>query len=112
MAVLVGVVVEFLPRRAMQDDLAAQKDPQAASSEQSTNAEKLIAQRCAQLAERYGLTDREREVLAPLARGRSASSIATQLSINTETARTHIRHIYQKTCIHSREELMDIVDRM
>ncbi len=32
--------------------------------------------------------------------------------MSTETARTHIRHIYQKTDIHSREELMDIVDGM
>ena len=48
----------------------------------------------------------------PLVRGRSASSIATQLSISTETARTHICHIYQKTDIHSREEPMDIVDGM
>ena len=48
----------------------------------------------------------------PLVRGRSAASIAAQLSMSTETARTHIRHIYQKTDIHSREELMDIVDGM
>ena len=106
------IVVEFLPRRAMQDELAPQETPQAALSEQGSNTEELIAQRCAQLAERYGLTDREREVLVPLVRGRSAASIAAQLSMSTETARTHIRHIYQKTDIHSREELMDIVDGM
>ena len=106
------IVVEFLPRRAMQDELAPQETPQAALSEQGSNTEEIIAQRCAQLAERYGLTDREREVLVPLVRGRSAASIAAQLSMSTETARTHIRHIYQKTDIHSREELMDIVDGM
>ena len=51
-------------------------------------------------------------MLVPLVRGRSASSIGSQLSMSTETARTHIRHIYQKIDIHSREELMDIVDGM
>lgn len=70
----------------------------------------LLAARCEELARRYDLTAREQEVLVPLVRGRSAASIAASLNMSTETARTHIRHIYQKTDIHSRDELMDIVD--
>lgn len=70
----------------------------------------LYARGCARLAERFDLTAREAEVLLPLVRGRSNSSIAASLTIGTETVRTHIRHIYQKTDIHSREELMDTVE--
>ncbi len=100
------IVVEFLPRRALPGAEAAGQAGTAPSGEDALTA------RCEQLAHAYGLTEREREVLVPLVRGRSASSIASQLSMSTETARTHIRHIYQKTDIHSREELMDIVDGM
>lgn len=100
------IVVEFLPRR----DAAVQGSE--AQPEPAVTGEDALLARCEQLARAYALTDREREVLVPLVRGRSASTIAAQLSMSTETARTHIRHIYQKTDIHSREELMDIVDGM
>ena len=98
------IVVEFLPRR----EQAAIEAPVQAGPVLS--GEDALAARYDQLARAYALTEREREVLVPLVRGRSASSIAAQLSMSTETARTHIRHIYQKTDIHSREELMDMVD--
>lgn len=67
---------------------------------------------CARLAKKYGLTAREAEVLLPLVRGRPNSSIAAMLTVGTETVRTHIRHIYQKTEIHSREKLMDTVEEL
>ena len=101
------IVVEFLPRRDAADAQAGATEGAAAQS-----GEDALVARCDQIAQQFGLTEREREVLVPLVRGRSASSIAAQLSMSTETARTHIRHIYQKTDIHSREELMDIVDAM
>lgn len=72
----------------------------------------LYERGCARLAECCGLTAREAEVLLPLVRGRSNSSIAAALTVGTETVRTHIRHIYQKTGIHSREELMDTVEEL
>ena len=107
------IVVEFVPKKSAETALAGQ-DSQAgaAAPAPAPTSEELLSVQCAQLAERYGLTEREREVLVPLVRGRSASSIGSQLSMSTETARTHIRHIYQKIDIHSREELMDIVDGM
>ena len=64
------------------------------------------------LARRFNLTARETDVLLPLVRGRSNSSIAATLGVGSETIHTHIRHIYQKTGIHSREELMDTVERL
>lgn len=120
MACIVALIaLEFVPRRLVGDGHAAAADDIAdavgaagasGTPEAPANAEELLAETCRILAERYGLTARELEVLVPLVRGRSASSIGAALSMSTETARTHIRHIYQKTDIHSRDELMDIVD--
>jgi DNA-binding NarL/FixJ family response regulator len=50
------------------------------------------------------LTDRERELLALLARGKHYKEIADQLGISTDTVRSHIRRIYRKLHVHSRTE--------
>jgi len=49
-----------------------------------------------------GLTEREVEVLALLARGRSTREIAAELVISPKTARNHIEHIYTKIGATSR----------
>lgn len=98
------ILVELLPRR-----LAIASQPGSGTS--GPSSEDALAARCQKLAREHGLTARELDVLVPLVRGRSAASIATALGMSTETARTHIRHIYQKTGIHSREELMDAIER-
>lgn len=56
------------------------------------------------------LTNREREVFALLARGHSITYIAEQLFISESTVRTHVKHIYAKLGVHSREELFALVD--
>lgn len=48
------------------------------------------------------LTRREREVLELLVEGRSNESIAEQLMISHDTARTHVQNILQKLGVHSR----------
>ena len=50
------------------------------------------------------LTDREKEVLAALAKGYAYKEIADQLNISFETVRTHLRAIYEKLHVHSRTE--------
>ncbi len=61
-------------------------------------------------ATRYSLTAREQDVLVWLAVGRTAGHIANNLSISKNTAVSHIRSIYQKTGVHSQQELMDLID--
>ncbi len=63
------------------------------------------------MAEDYGLTRREAEVLPYLARGRSAKVIADALFVSEPTIRTHTRRILEKTCLHSKQELIDLVEK-
>ncbi|MBS5451686.1 MAG: helix-turn-helix transcriptional regulator [Coriobacteriia bacterium] len=65
--------------------------------------------RCAELAEGHGLTAREREVLVLLAHGRSNPYIRDALTISLDTAGTHVKHVYAKLGVHSRQELIDLV---
>jgi DNA-binding CsgD family transcriptional regulator len=62
--------------------------------------------RCNAFAVNHGLTAREQEVLFLLACGYNSETIAGLLIVSANTARTHISRIYQKTGLHSQQELM------
>lgn len=61
------------------------------------------------LASEAGLTPRETEIFALLAEGRSVPVICNRLVISEGTARTHVKHIYQKLGVHTRQELLDLI---
>lgn len=50
------------------------------------------------------LTDREREILACAAAGRSNKEIADQLCVSLDTVKTHLHHAYQKLKVNGRVE--------
>jgi DNA-binding CsgD family transcriptional regulator len=59
----------------------------------------------------YGLSARELEVMHLYAQGRSANWIAEKLVISSNTVRTHLRAVYNKLDVHSRQELLDFIDQ-
>lgn len=56
-----------------------------------------------------GLSPRECDVFAYLAQGYGSEYIAEQLGVSYHTVRAHVRSIYKKLDVHSREELLDKV---
>lgn len=70
-----------------------------------------IAVACAHISSHHAISDREAEVLELLARGNTRASIAQKLCISENTARVHVKNIYAKLCIHSKQQLIDMVDR-
>ena len=71
----------------------------------------ILARRVEELSGACGLTGRESEILAQLARGYSSTYIAQCLLISANTVRTHMRNIYRKLGVSSRSELMELVGR-
>ncbi|MEY8562810.1 LuxR family transcriptional regulator [Eggerthellaceae bacterium 3-80] len=65
---------------------------------------------CDQLASMHSLSGREREILSYLARGRSQPYIREELILSKNTVATHVKHIYQKLDVHSRQELLDLIE--
>ena len=63
----------------------------------------------AYVRERYGLTNREAEVLMLLAEGRSSSYIAGELVLSDNTVRSYVKNIYQKLDVHSKQDVIDFV---
>ncbi len=68
-------------------------------------------ERCLLIAEAYGLTAREHEVLRLLARGRSIPFICDELVIAQGTAKHHVSNIYRKIGIGDRQGLHDIIEQ-
>ena len=68
-----------------------------------------LANRCHETAKRYQLSQREEEVLLLLAQRKTVGAIEKELFIANGTAKTHIRHIYRKLDIHSRDELVELL---
>ncbi|WP_261428931.1 helix-turn-helix transcriptional regulator [Berryella wangjianweii] len=63
------------------------------------------------IAEDFGLTRREAEVLPHLTGGRSAKGIAQALYVSESTVRSHTQRIYRKANLHSRDDLLNLVQR-
>lgn len=87
----------------------ASSNKQAEHQQGHTNDEESDAERRAQhMANVYGLSSREREILSHLLEGRSQPYIRDELGISISTVDTHVRHIYRKTGVNSKQDLINL----
>lgn len=84
---------------------------EAAQMDLSEVFDAMLKERCAEVSRVHGLSARETEVLALLARGRSLQSIADALCVAYSTVKTHTDRIYAKTNVHSRQELIALLEK-
>lgn len=63
------------------------------------------------LATQYGLTNREREIFALLARGYRNKEIQDRLVISGATVHSHVTSIYAKMDLHSRDDVTALIKR-
>ncbi len=87
-------------------------DGETALEEDSLPKRDSWDERCAQVAECYGLSPRQSEVLNLLSKGRNTVYIQEKLVISHYTAKAHIYNIYQKMGIHSRQELLTLIEQV
>lgn len=90
---------------------SAANRPAVNSSAANATGTKSLASKTLSLAKSHGLTPRETEVFGLLARGRSVPFIRDALVISRDTAATHVKHVYAKLEVHSRQELIDLVQQ-
>ena len=55
---------------------------------------------------KYGITDREREIILKVIQGKSNADIAGELFISLATVKTHLHNIYRKIDVDSRFDLL------
>jgi DNA-binding CsgD family transcriptional regulator len=63
----------------------------------------------ASLMDAYGISGREREVLARLASGRTYREIADGLCLSLATIKSHVSHLYEKTGTRNKVELINLL---
>lgn len=73
--------------------------------------EAALDARCAYIAERAAFTPREREVFALVARGKTNAAVAEELVVSENTVKFHLKSIYQKLGIHSKAEVMKLIEK-
>ncbi|VEH02521.1 transcriptional regulator NarL [Slackia heliotrinireducens] len=72
-------------------------------------AQEEMRRKCEHAVVSYQLTPRESEVLALLMEGKRPKAISDELVISINTVRLHVKGIYAKMGVHSREELEALI---
>jgi DNA-binding CsgD family transcriptional regulator len=65
---------------------------------------------CRHIAHEADFTPRELEMLLLLGQGRSVANISSSLFISENTAKSHIRNVYRKLDVHSKQGLIDLIN--
>lgn len=99
-AVVAGLLITMVRQEYAIEELA--RSPQA-ESELSAIADAV--------AEEFLLSPREREIMALIGHGYTATAVAEKLVISPYTVNTHVQHIYRKLGIHKRSELIGYLRR-
>ncbi len=106
LAVLLAGILISLGLEAWRALSTPQAIPAGASSLQES-----LELRCDVISRKFRLSARESEILCYLGRGYGPAYVAKTLLISESTARSHIRNIYAKIGVSSREELFGLIDR-
>ena len=104
-----AAIARLLRRYGLSQQQAAEK----LGRSQSAVANKLrllrLEEPVADALHRYGLTEREGEVMIMFAKGRNLPYVQEELCLSKSTVSTHRQHIYQKLGVHSAQEMIDLI---
>ena len=70
-----------------------------------------MRRRAEEVGKQFLLSEREVEVLSLYALGWTQKRVAEELFIQPGTVHAHIKRIYSKTNLHSRQEILDYMEQ-
>lgn len=88
-----------------------EKDSSSILAPDSSGNSDVLQGKCTTMGAYFGLSKRELEILMLMAKGRNTPRIQEELSISINTVNSHVQHIYQKLDVHSRQDILDLLDR-
>ncbi len=83
-------------------------DAPAAKEEEVDKARETFEQRLERISKQAGLSARETQIMSYVGKGHTSVYVAKTLLISDSTVYTHVRNIYRKLGITSREELIQL----
>lgn len=105
LAILVSYMFVF-----RESDLIALTKPDDAQADAEEPRRRRFHDRCQDVAAEYRLSPKETEIMILFAKGRSSARIQEELYLSRGTVTTHLRHIYQKMDVHSKQEFLDVIE--
>lgn len=84
--------------------------PAAASAETGTKTIAHWHEKVDYIGSQYDLSPRQMEILELLAKGRDVAYIVEKFHISRSTAKTHVYNIYRRLNVHSRQDLIDMIE--
>ena len=110
-ALVTGVLLLCFYSSVSLTRLASMRDHEAFVQEVIAESREALAYVYRRIAEDFGLSAREAQVLPLLAQGHTQGHVAQELGVASGTVRSHVNHIYTKTRCHSREDLLALVKK-
>jgi len=107
LVVLSSVVLLVMGHR-IQDDSPPTTATDISIAADTKSVAAPVTKRLVALQQRYGLTEREVEILELICKGRSKSHIAQTLFISENTVRGHAKNLHMKCGVHSKQALIDL----
>lgn len=107
-------VYEVVRRGACRSEVTSDNAESAAEGTESAvptslQREELAEAHLDDFASAHRLSPREREILGLISKGRDVPYIEQELVLSKSTVKTHIRHIYEKCEVSSRQALIDLL---
>ena len=107
-------VYEVVRRGACRSEVTSDNAESAAEGTESAVPASLQREELAEahldaFASSHRLSPREREILGLISKGRDVPYIEQELVLSKSTVKTHIRHIYEKCEVSSRQALIDLL---
>lgn len=105
---LVDVEQDHAPRQ--------EKKPTNAETEQPSHPERTpsvrdrFQERVHELSEQTDLTPREIEILRLLAQGRNTQYMAETLFVSENTVKSHVKNVYRKLGVHSKQDVIALIN--
>lgn len=84
--------------------------PEASTEVTAYIVEDRVQARVRGISEQSDLTSRETDILGFLAQGRSTQYMAENLFLSENTVKSHVKNVYRKLGVHSKQEVIDIIN--
>lgn len=105
-ALAMALVIPILPNRSCDASMFTLSTPP-----EDETFDQRLSRAAANIATKFGLSEREGEVLSLLVAGMTYQEIADKLSLSIWTVGDHAKSIYSKTGLHSNKELIMLAAR-
>ena len=107
---VLGVTTSHEPHGTDAGEAPSVSGGDSSSNLEAEDDQNRFEERLLEVARKHALSPRETEIFALLVKGRSAPFIRDELVISLNTVTSHIKHIYAKLGVHTRQQLIDAVE--